>query len=62
MHARRRSGRSAVTIRLPRRTRAKIAGAVRHHHRVTAYLYAAIVDPTGKIEHHTRGSKLRIRG
>ncbi len=29
--------------------------------RVTAYLYAAIVDPTGKIEHHTHGAKLRPR-
>jgi kumamolisin len=61
VHLRRRRGRSSVTIRLPRRARAQIATALRHHHRATAYLYAAIVDPTGKIEHHTHGSKLRIR-
>jgi hypothetical protein len=29
---------------------------------VTAYLCAAIVDPTGKIGHHTHGAKLLIRG
>ena len=61
LHMRHRRGRSSVTIRLPRRARATIATALRHHHRVTAYLYAAIVDPTGKIEHHTHGAKLRIR-
>jgi subtilase family serine protease len=62
LHLRHRQGRSLVTIRLPRRARAKIVTALRHHRRVTAYLYAAIVDPTGKIEHHTHGAKLRIRG
>ena len=62
LHMRARRGCSTVTIRLPRRARARIAAALHHHHRVTAYLYAAIVDPTGKIEHHTHGSKLRIRG
>jgi subtilase family serine protease len=55
-------GRSSVTIHLPRRARVKIARALRRHHRVTAYVYAAIVDPTGKIEHHTHGAKLHIRG
>jgi subtilase family serine protease len=62
LHVRHRRGRSSVTIRLPRRARATIAMALSHHHRVTAYLYAAIVDPTGKVEHHTHGAKLRIRG
>ena len=62
LHVRHRRGGSSVAIRLPGRARAKIATALRHHRRVTAYLYAAIVDPTGKIEHHTRGVKLRIRG
>jgi subtilase family serine protease len=61
LHLRRRRGRSTVSIRLPRPARTKIRKALRHHDRVTAYLYAAIVDPTGKIEHHTHGSKLRIR-
>jgi hypothetical protein len=61
-HVRHGRGRSSVSIRLPRRARAKIAKALRHHRRVTASVYAAIVDPTGKIEHHTHGSKLRIRG
>jgi subtilase family serine protease len=60
-HRRHRRGRSSVTIRLPHRARTRIAQALRHHHRVTAYVYAAIVDPTGKIEHHTHGAKLRIR-
>jgi hypothetical protein len=35
---------------------------VRHRDRITAFLYAAIVDPAGKIEHHTRAATLRIRG
>jgi subtilase family serine protease len=61
LHLRRRRGRSTVSIRLPRPARTRIRKALRHHDRVTAYLYAAIVDPTGKIEHHTHGSKLRIR-
>ena len=61
LHRRDRRGRSTVTIRLPRHARARIAKALRHDHRVTAHLYAAIVDPTGKIEHHTHGAKLRIR-
>ena len=60
LHLRRRRGRSTVSIRLPRPARTKIRKALRHHDRVTAYLYAAIVDPTGKIEHHTHSSKLRI--
>jgi subtilase family serine protease len=62
LHRRDRRGRSTVTIRLPRKARARIAEASGHHQRVTAYLYAAIVDPTGKIEHHTHGAQLRIRG
>jgi subtilase family serine protease len=62
LHVRDRRGRSTVTIRLPHRARTRIAKALRHHQRVTAFLYAAIVDPTGKIEHHTHGSKLRIHG
>jgi subtilase family serine protease len=61
LHVRHRRGRSSVTVRLPRRARATIATALRRHHRVTANLYAAIVDPTGKIEHHTHAAKLRIR-
>jgi subtilase family serine protease len=60
-HTRHHRGRSSITIRLPRRARATIAKALRHHHRVTAHVYAAIVDPTGKIEHHTHGAQLRIR-
>jgi subtilase family serine protease len=60
-HVRHRRGGSSVAIRLSRRARAKIAKALRHHRRVTAHLFAAIVDPTDKIEHHTRGAKLRIR-
>ena len=61
LHMRHRRGRSTVMIRLPRQARARIAKALRHHHRVTAYLYAAIVDPTGKIEHHTHATRLRLR-
>jgi subtilase family serine protease len=60
-HTRHRGGRASVTIRLPARARGRIATALRQHHRVTANLYAAIVDPTGKIVHHTHGAKLRIR-
>jgi hypothetical protein len=62
VHIRHRRGWSSVTIQLPRRARARIATALRHHDRVTAHLCAAIVDPTGKIEHHTHGATLRIRG
>jgi hypothetical protein len=54
-------GRRTVTIALSRGRRAKIARALRRHHRVTAYVYAAIVDPTGKVEHHTHANKLRLR-
>ena len=36
--------------------------ALRHHRRVTASVYAAIVDPTGKIEHHTRGAEVSGSG
>jgi subtilase family serine protease len=61
LHMRGRRGRSTVLIRLPRHARTRIAKALRHHHRVTAYLYAAIVDPTGKIEHHTHATRLRLR-
>jgi subtilase family serine protease len=61
-HVRYRRGRVLVTIHLPRHASAKIATALRHRRRVTASLYAAIVDATGKIEHHTPGAKLRIRG
>jgi len=57
-----RRGQVTVKLGLSRRARTRLAAALRHHDRVTAFLYAAIVDPTGKIEHHTRGAKLRIRG
>lgn len=61
-HVRHGRGRSSVSIRLPHQARAKIAVALRRHRRVTASVYAAIVDPTGKIEHHTHAAGLRIRG
>ena len=56
-----------LAVHVPRqhrvlRARTTIARALRRHHRVTAFLYAAIVDPTGKAEHHTHGAKLLIRG
>jgi kumamolisin len=58
LHGRR--GRT-ITIALSRHRRHTIAKALRHHDRVTAYVYAAIVDPTGKVEHHTHAKKMRIR-
>jgi subtilase family serine protease len=62
LHVLHRRGRVTVTLGLSRRGRARLAAALRHRDRVTAFVYAAIVDPTGKIEHHTKGSQLRIRG
>ncbi|HEX5192341.1 MAG TPA: S53 family peptidase [Solirubrobacteraceae bacterium] len=55
-----RAGRT-IRIALSRGRRHKIAKALHHHQRVTAYVRAAIVDPTGKVEHHTHARKLRIR-
>ena len=61
LHVLHRRGRRTVTIALSGRRRATIARALRRRHRVTAYVYAAIVDPTGKVEHHTHGKRLRVR-
>jgi kumamolisin len=61
MHVLHRRGGRTITIALSRARRHKIATALRHHHRVTAYVYAAIVDPTGKVEHHTHAKRLRVR-
>ena len=54
-------GARRIEIALPRSSRRTIAKALRHHRPVTAYVYAAIVDPTGKVEHHTRAMKLLVR-
>jgi kumamolisin len=50
-----------IPIALSRGQRGKIAKALRRHRRVTAYVYAAIADPTGKVEHHTHARKFRVR-
>jgi hypothetical protein len=60
LHVLHRRGGRTVTIALSRKQRRKLAKALRHHHRVTAYVSAAIVDPTGKVEHHTHAKKLRV--
>jgi len=60
LHVLHRRGQVTVTLGLSRHAVATLAAALRQHDPVTAFLYAAIVDPTGKIEHHTRGSKLPI--
>ena len=61
LHVLHRRGARTVTIALSSRRRHKISEALHHRHRVTAYVYAAIVDPTSKVEHHTRAKKMRVR-
>jgi kumamolisin len=62
VHVLHHAGGRTVTIALSRHARGKIAAGLRHRHRVTASVTAAIVDPSGKVEHHTRAKRLRVRG
>ena len=57
----RRPGWRTVTVSLRRRARRRLASALHDRGRVSADVSAAIVDPTGKIEHHTRPVHLRLR-
>jgi hypothetical protein len=61
LHVLHRGAGRTITIALSRGRRKAIAKALRHHQRVTAFVYAAIVDPTGKVEHHTHARKMRLR-
>jgi hypothetical protein len=56
--------RSHKTIRigLDTPTLRKLRSALRHHDRITATIYGAIVDPSGNIERRTRGRSLHITG
>jgi kumamolisin len=58
------SRRGSRTIRIPfsRGQLSRLRGALRHHRRVTALVYGAIVDPGGNVERRTRSRTLRITG
>jgi hypothetical protein len=58
------SRRGSRTLRIPfsRGQLSRLRGALRHHRRVTALVYGAIVDPGGNVERRTRSRTLRITG
>jgi subtilase family serine protease len=55
-------GQRTIRIGLNRKTLSTLRSALRHHEKITATVYGAVVDPGGNVERTSRGRALRITG
>lgn len=55
-------GRKTIAVGLNGKTLARLRSALRHHEKVYATVYGAVLDPAGNIERRSRGQTLRLTG